>query len=102
MWHYVPWWAQPPAILVAGLVAIGAAYELSDCSPKVAALASVPVSLWWYIFLQARLALLRRAITSKAKAQVVNSVMDAGQWSAHSGSSVSVVSAVLKTPVESR
>lgn len=51
IWHYKPWWCQPPMIVATGLSVIAAAFFLSEESYKVTLLASGPVFAWWYIFL---------------------------------------------------
>ncbi|WP_204105562.1 MULTISPECIES: DUF6737 family protein [Spirulina sp. CCY15215] len=49
-WDYKPWWCQPWSILLTGVVAIAGSWLLLR-SLWLTAFVTVPILLWWLLFL---------------------------------------------------
>ncbi|KAK9816712.1 hypothetical protein WJX72_004091 [[Myrmecia] bisecta] len=51
VWKYKPPWCQPYSILGTGSLIVAGVWTVSGHGLVWTALASIPVSLWWYLFL---------------------------------------------------
>jgi hypothetical protein len=49
-WDYKPWWCQPWSILLTGVVAIAGSWLLLR-SLLLTILVTIPILLWWLVFL---------------------------------------------------
>ncbi|HEY9638341.1 MAG TPA: DUF6737 family protein [Coleofasciculaceae cyanobacterium] len=63
-WNYKPWWCQPWSILLTGIIIIAGSWGLLRTA-WVTVVLSIPILVWWILFLVLWPQMMRRSLNDE-------------------------------------